>query len=220
MYEVLEMNEKLIRIVNELRTDNANSKFLNCTDNFHTLDKEEQKSIELQAEMAADKLVDCFWEDINASLRIGDMMDSLNFVVARSSTFSSDEISGILAINQDIPQRKIPSKLILVNDNDNIGHQRFTIAHELAHYIFDVMTDTPYYEAYYRIDEEKNKEIKEYRANKFAANLLMPKSIFIPRYEYLTNKLSNKSTVNKFLSRDFSVSLTAIEKRVQELKLG
>lgn len=148
------------------------------------------------------------------------MMDSLNFVVARSSTFSSDEISGILAINQDIPQRKIPSKLILVNDNDNIGHQRFTIAHELAHYIFDVMTDTPYYEAYYRIDEEKNKEIKEYRANKFAANLLMPKSIFIPRYEYLTNKLSNKSTVNKFLSRDFSVSLTAIEKRVQELKLG
>ena len=60
MYEVLEMNEKLIRIVNELRTDNANSKFLNCTDNFHALDKDEQKSIELQAEMAADKLVDCF----------------------------------------------------------------------------------------------------------------------------------------------------------------
>ena len=107
-----------------------------------------------------------------------------------------------------------------MNDNDNIGHQRFTIAHELAHYIFDVMIDTPYYEAYYRIDEEKNKEIKEYRANKFAANLLIPNSIFIPRYEYLTNKLSNKSTVNKFLSRDFSVSLTAIEKRVQELKLG
>ena len=62
-----------------------------------------------------------------------------------------------------------------INNNHNIKRQRFTIAHELGHYILHrgkntVFTDT----TFFRSDDMNS---IEYHANEFASRLLMPENI-------------------------------------------
>lgn len=212
------MDKKFQQIVNNLIQGNKGKIFQNSSQNINNLSYEEKKHIESQAVETADALVKYFWDNQTAPLRIGKMLNTLGFLVLLSDSFNNDNLSGALAIDNNAIKDKF-KKIIMLNNKDNIGHQRFTIAHELAHYIFDALPGQEYYEAYYRTDENKNNEVREYRANQFAANLLMPKSIFIPRYEYVASKLSDTQKVNMILSLDFGVSKTAVEKRVKELGL-
>lgn len=159
-----------------------------------------------------------FWQKKNAPLRIGDMLDSLGFAVVPDNSFDDDKLSGVLAIDNTVAMERF-RKMIVLNNRDNIGHQRFTIAHELAHYIFDALPNQKYYEAYYRTDDKKNNEIREYRANKFAANLLMPRTIFESRYKFIASQIKDAQKVKFILSLDFGVSVTAINKRIEELNL-
>lgn len=91
------------------------------------------------------------------------------------STFG-DQISGMIKKNSD------GRYSILVNANDSPERQRFTIAHEIAHYLYhrdligDGVADSPAYRA-------PNPEVygstrlqqrHETQANQFAANILMP----------------------------------------------
>jgi len=81
--------------------------------------------------------------------------------------------------------------IISINKNEYLPRQRFSLAHEIAHYIYD-------------IDFENNSEIKdsektlfrndivnpiEKRANKYAEKLLMPKELFINEIDKIKNKL-------------------------------
>jgi len=88
----------------------------------------------------------------------------------------NDDISGKIKYNY------IDDNVIIsINKNEYLPRQRFSLAHEIAHYIYD-------------IDFENNSEIKdsektlfrndvvnpiEKRANKYAEKLLMPKELFI-----------------------------------------
>ena len=74
---------------------------------------------------------------------------------------------------------------IVVNAGESPARQRFTIAHELAHYLYhrdligDGVSDSPAYRApdetiYQTTRLEKRHEVQ---ANQFAANLLMPKEL-------------------------------------------
>jgi Zn-dependent peptidase ImmA (M78 family) len=95
-------------------------------------------------------------------------------------------ISGILYIDND-------SKLILVNERDNLRRKNFTVAHELGHYFL-------------HYDRSKQDEVfvsfrgdinpRETEANKFAAELLLPDdkvkkeydSVLFPTASYLADK--------------------------------
>lgn len=209
------MDKRLQQIVDNLRNNNiSNSSHSSATDvnNLNDLDK---KKIDMQAISSANALVEHVWENKNAPLRIGSMLEALGFSVILDDSFGDGKLSGILAI---VSEKDSLKKIIILNSKDNIGHQRFTIAHELAHYIFDALPNQEYYESYYRTNEET--KLCEYRANKFAANLLMPESIFVPRYEYVASKISNRQMVRTILGLDFGVSPTAIERRTKELRLG
>lgn len=210
------MDKNFQQIVDDLIQVNKEKIFQNSPQNINNLSYEEKRNIESQAVEAADLLVNYFWDNKTAPLRIGEMLNTLGFLVLLSDSFNNDNLSGALAIDNKGIKGDF-KKIIIINNRDNIGHQRFTIAHELAHYIFDALPGQEYYEAYYRTDENKNNEVREYRANQFAANLLMPKSIFIPRYKYVASKLSDTQKVNMILSLDFGVSKTAVEKRIKEL---
>lgn len=212
------MNENFKKLVDNLRTTNAEMDFRDSTGDFNELAPIVQSTVKNQAFDTADKLVKYFWENQNAPLRIGDMLEALGFIVILDDMLNDDTLSGALAINNS--DKNCFRRMIILNRKDNVGHQRFTIAHELAHYIFDALPGQEYYEAYYRTDETKNNEIREYRANQFAANLLMPKSIFEPRYKYIASKISDPQTVQMLLSMDFGVSMTAVRRRLEELELG
>lgn len=80
---------------------------------------------------------------------------------------SNSKISGLF-INHPTA-----GKCVLINYEEDIYRQNFTLAHEICHAIFD-------YKETINISFEKwsKSDLKEVRANSFASNFLIPKSIF------------------------------------------
>lgn len=112
-----------------------------------------------------------------------------------------DNISGLLVV-------KNGKHAIGVNKNHHPNRQRFTIAHEIGHFVLhhkdgrrrknDIHVDKKW--AYFRAkDHGQQVDVEETQANKFAAELLMPQE--------LVKKLIKKSALN--LTDDFDISKLA-----------
>lgn len=136
------------------------------------------------------------------------ILQELSFLVGTQKL--PDRISGYVAINNDLIKQFGTNKVVCINSNDSVGHQRFTIAHELAHYIYDFCeeSESEFYDTY---DKRKENSETEIRANKFAANLLMPEDEF--------TKMYNIGLQIGELEEYFGVSQTAVIKRISELNL-
>lgn len=97
-----------------------------------------------------------------------------------------------------------------VNPSDSYRRQRFTIAHECAHYLLhrnkigDGITD----DAMYRSDKMTTAE--EYEANNTAAELLMPRASVLDRYGNGTNTYIGLADL-------FAVSVPAMRTRLKYL---
>ena len=143
------------------------------------------------------------------------IMKSLNFQVVAGEL--KDEISGIIGIDDYLAKNFKSSKVIAINNKDNVGHHRFTMAHELAHYLFDfdVSNQIVYYNTYNTFEDENE---EERRANYFAANLLMPEKKFKKEFDNVVIKNNLYVTVEK-LSQIFQVSGEAVRRRISELSL-
>ena len=143
------------------------------------------------------------------------IMKALKFQVVAGEL--KDEISGIIGIDDDLAKNFKSSKVIAINNKDNVGHQRFTMAHELAHYLFDfdVSNQIVYYNTYNTFEDENE---EERRANYFAANLFMPEKKFKKEFDNVVIKNNLYVTVEK-LSQIFQVSGEAVRRRISELSL-
>jgi Zn-dependent peptidase ImmA (M78 family) len=112
-------------------------------------------------------------------------------------------------------EKKKDKRFILINSNQLLGRQHFTIAHELYHLFiqneFKIHICNP--------GNPNNKDIEEKKADIFASNLLMPElgiKRLIPVSELDEGiKLSTLLKLEKY----FSVSHTALLYRLKDLKL-
>lgn len=145
---------------------------------------------------------------------IGDLAKTLGFRVLIRK-LSKRSLSGYIACDDKL---SIP-RLIVVNEDDNYGHQRFTIAHELWHYckriveIDEIAKADGYYSPY--DTDPKTQDEEELEANQFAASLLMPEEEFRIAYQGATVlKISYD-----YLKERFGVSRTAIDRRARALGL-
>jgi Zn-dependent peptidase ImmA (M78 family) len=130
-----------------------------------------------------------------------------------------ENISGRIGIKKEFEDLLGSKKILQINSRDNRGHQRFTMAHELGHYIFDYNGRDDYADAYC-LDEKNVKTSGEVRVNRFAAALLMPKDIFIEKYlEHRSLGINDIEILKKSLADEFEVSKTAVSKRISELGL-
>ena len=212
------MSKILEKIVLNLKDKYQKDEYHNSDKNIDDID---ENLIINQANLVSNEILKVFFKDKEPPLKITSLMTNLGFDLFKNSQFPQKELSGLLALNlKEKLAGKYSDKVIIVNGQDSIGHQRFTIAHELAHYIFDAVEGKEYYEAYYRTDDENIKKIKEYRANKFAANLLMPEDIFGRKYYELLKEYKDIDLVKNALTVVFKVSYTAVNYRIDELKLG
>lgn len=143
--------------------------------------------------------------------------DKLGFRVYQQD-IPGDDLSGYIAISGDLREQFSTDKVIVVSDKESLGHKRFTIAHELGHYIydFDPKSEVEYFNTY-RTDEQHTKDIKEERANLFAACLLMPKDEFTAEYNVQSG--ANLYDICNHLADIFQVSSTAVRRRINELGL-
>lgn len=211
--------ERLNRIVSQIQEANIGDEYRNSNESIETLGESVRSKLMNQAKNAADSIADYFWTDEGAAFKIGSLMEALNFKVYSNDEFGDDTLSGILALNANKVDSEYGDKLIVVNGNDNVGHQRFTIAHELAHFLFDAKPGEEYYEAFYRTSVNDD-VLLEFRANQFAANLLMPEKRFKERYMFIASKIDDPNNREKILSIDFGVSPTAVRRRIKELNLA
>ena len=123
---------------------------------------------DLEPEIAADKLLDFVKVDAPPISPL-DMTKELGIPVFDWDF--PDEVSGIFVIeNKQVS--------IGINRNHPNVRQRFTIAHELGHYVYqednELFLDFNEYDIPIHVYDEENQKL-ETKANRFAANLLMPK---------------------------------------------
>ena len=120
----------------------------------------------------------------------------------------SKEFSGMLI-------RKDGHALIGINNSEAPVRQRFSIAHELAHYFLHPQKDTF---VDYRKENTKNeiKSFKETEADHFAAALLMPKKFLEEDVKNLNCKFISEKEI-KILSNRYEVSGDAMTFRLLNL---
>lgn len=126
-----------------------------------------------------------------------------------------DDMSGFILI-QDEPLKNYPTgRLIVHNKKDSLKRQRFTIAHELAHYI---------------LHRDKNDKIYAHRdvgqtggieaeANYFAAQILMPAELVFKALKKLEKELRYVpySMKARYIADEFAVSEEAAHIRLEQL---
>lgn len=112
------------------------------------------------------------------------------------------EISGAI-------QKQGNTYTILVNGDESDVRARFTIAHELGHYFLHIKDDTRQIVTSFRRDQSP----QETAANKFAAELLMPKNLIKEEYAKMVIPVSDT------LAKKFEVSKPAMRIRLDSLGL-
>lgn len=119
------------------------------------------------------------------------------------------DISGLFAQKNGI-------NLITVNSTDSLERKRFTIAHELGHFILHSSNTSLFIDGTSKImfrnnESSSGKHLQEKEANHFAACLLMPKNMI---QKFIINR-PNISV--KDLSKKFQVSEMAMTFRLANL---
>jgi len=103
--------------------------------------------------------------------------------------FANDKISGLLKLKS-----KSGKPVIAVNEGHHINRQRFTIAHEIGHYLLHNINDLHVDSGAVYFRDEKSAQatnIKEIQANQFASELLMPRNIIIHDLKKVIEKNNN-----------------------------
>jgi len=128
-----------------------------------------------------------------------------------------ENISGVLVIEKE-------QGTIGINPLESSVRQRFTIAHELGHFILhknnnDSLFVDKDFKVLFRNQESTTGELKrEQDANAFAAAILMPKNILKKKIDELSLDLTDEDAV-KSLAQMFDVSAIAMTYRIANLHL-
>lgn len=134
------------------------------------------------------------------------------------AAFLGDDVSGILVVEQGHGR-------IGYNQDQSPVRQRFSIAHEIAHFVLH-QTKAPLfidksYTVYHRDERSASGEYRhEIEANQFAAALLMPEALVRTALNHTSFDLAdeNATTLDE-LARQFQVSRQAMSFRLANLGL-
>jgi Zn-dependent peptidase ImmA (M78 family) len=138
-------------------------------------------------------------------VRVGKLAQDLGLEVVLSGL--SPNISGLIEPSQTAKAGFV----IKVNKYESDERQRFTIAHELAHYLLhrDHIKNGVIDNVMYRSSLSSKKETE---ANKLAADILMPNSFVLKEISELGGKRDEVAAIA--LARKFRVSTAAMKVRL------
>ena len=125
--------------------------------------------------------------------------------------FLEDELSGLLIIQGG-------AKLIGVEHSHSEERKRFTLAHELGHYVLHsndskMFVDTAIFKRQIEGGYTTREERMEREANNFAANILMPEIIVYREVSNFYKDLNDENNIAA-LARKFEVSTAAMTYRL------
>lgn len=126
-----------------------------------------------------------------------------------------DGVSGILMIEKD-------NSTIGYSKSEGAERQRFTMAHELGHYMLhrhgDLFIDKEFKTMYRPSSSTPSTEWQEWEANEFAACVLMPEHLVKAEMEEIQMDYDDNQWISK-LAKKFKVSPSAMSIRVARLGL-
>lgn len=161
--------------------------------------------------------------DLGVPVEIVRLCRSMGFSIFRQKLPSL--MCGYIAVDGELKDRLGTDRIIVVNGDESSKRRRFTVAHELAHFLFDFdPNEIEFYNAF-ETNHNVSNDPKEIRASRFAAELLMPVEEFTEAYNkaYTAHERSSErfyETVQD-LSDIFLVPPKAVEVRIkEELKLS
>lgn len=142
-----------------------------------------------------------------------------NYGIKVFETYLKEDVSGLIIVGDKKWDEYDSDKFILVNLSESAARRRFTIAHELAHYILHRNGDTLYAHRDMNTDGENKTKI-EREANYFAANILMPEAEvknFVENVRsFVIGKVPSFILV-KEVADAFAVSESAADVRLRQL---
>jgi len=129
----------------------------------------------------------------------------------------TDDISGLYCEYNGVP-------MILINTNNRPVRKRFSIAHELCHFLVDnpYLSQSPEVtEEFHPFDEKNNRNYREVRANAFAASFLMPEDGLKFFLKHFLGKTSKSITIHDVvhISHNYGVSFETACYRLKNLDL-
>lgn len=130
-------------------------------------------------------------------------------------------ISGLLVVDQKYWEKYNANQFIVVNLIEPADRRRFTIAHELAHYVLHKKDNTIY--AHRDINDGiKKKSQIESEADYFASNILMPEVLVRERASHIEGEAGGSVPffiMIQEIADSFLVSKAAAEVRLKQLNL-
>jgi Zn-dependent peptidase ImmA (M78 family) len=127
-------------------------------------------------------------------------------------TYLPEDVSGFIVIQKDNYKHYGTNRVIVVNLSDSASRRRFTIAHELAHFILHRKEEDPLYA---HRDAGQNSRIEQ-EANIFASNILMPEDLVLDAIEH--SEYSDLNIISpEYIAQAFAVSRSAAEVRLKQL---
>lgn len=127
-----------------------------------------------------------------------------------------DELSGMIFVKDDVP-------IVVVNSLHHPNRQRFTLAHECGHFELhmsdigaDVHVDKKYFVMARDGNSAKGFDRKEIDANRFAAELLVPRSLLLSELRGRIVDVEDDALIAE-LARTFEVSTQMMSIRIGEL---
>lgn len=152
----------------------------------------------------ADTVLNKFW-DGQLPVDLDHILNRLDIAVKVLEASESDDTSGIACIENG-------KRVIYVNLNDSVVRRRFTAAHEIGHHVLGHVTpEGRQFRDGKHIFTGDTQSIKETEANKFAADLLMPKLVL----EHAI--LEENIRTIEALAAKFNVSQVAMRIRLENL---
>ena len=126
------------------------------------------------------------------------------------------DISGMIYIKDNVP-------VIGINSLQHPNRQRFTLAHECGHLVLDreLLTKEVHVDKQFTVLRRDDRsatgsELIEIRANRFAAELLMPKDMLLKALGNQTPDIDDPALIEK-LAQTFRVSADAMRFRIINL---
>lgn len=155
------------------------------------------------------------------------------YITAENFAIDLEKIANILGLNiipkdlDDDISGYLEKNNIFINKNHKENRKRFTIAHEIGHFLYKHQDNIKFRQAISTYTEEEL--IEEKLANNFSANLIMPekqmKALVVKFYEdneiSLSSGLSNseREELIEFISKKLHVSKIAASYRLFNLGL-
>ncbi len=151
--------------------------------------------------------------ELKLPIDVNEIIAILGIPIEKKPDFRKSKVTGSISMIEGSPKIWINPMM-----NQTKERERFTLAHELGHFMLHI---APSFKDEYISDDniewnrDSNWDVKEMEANRFAAELLMPLEQVQQEFEVLD---TSSKKVEK-LSEIFNVSRQALQFRLQSLGL-